>query len=133
MPKILLAEDDQFISGLYSDKFSSLGYEVEVVRDGFELLEILKKYIPDIILLDIVMPKMTGFEVLEHIKKDDSLKKILVLMLTNLGDKSDIDRAMDLGAESYVIKSHFTPAEVVDKVNALLCINKRSPKREKIS
>ena len=66
------------------------------------------------------MPKMDGFEILDRIKKDNLLKKIPVLILTNLGDKTDIDRAMSLGAESYIIKSHFTPAEVVDKVNILL-------------
>lgn len=120
MPKILLIEDDPFISQLYLDKFSKLNYEIEVVRDGFESLEILKKYKPDFILLDIVMPKMDGFEVLKYIKKDSELKKIPVLMLTNLGNKEDIDKAMSLGAESYIIKSHFTPAEVVDKVNILL-------------
>jgi|SRR3989338_8918794 len=125
MLKILLIEDDPFISQLYSDKFSKFLYETEVVRDGFEALEILKKYKPDCILLDIVMPKMDGFEILERIKKDNSLKKIPVLILTNLGDKTDIDRAMSLGAESYIIKSHFTPAEVVDKVNILL---KRKPR-----
>ena len=125
MPKILLIEDDPFISQLYSDKFSKFNYEIEVVRDGSESLEILKKYKPDCILLDIVMPKMDGFEILERIKKDNSLKKIPVLILTNLGDKTDIDRAMSLGAESYIIKSHFTPAEVVGKVNILL---KRKPR-----
>lgn len=120
MPKILLIEDDPFIIRLYADKFSKLNYEIEIVNDGSEALEILKKYKPDIILLDVVMPKMDGFEVLEHIKKNDSLKKIPVLILTNLGDKADIDRAMSLGAASYIIKSHFTPAEVVEKVGNLL-------------
>ncbi|OWK26704.1 MAG: hypothetical protein US76_02690 [Parcubacteria group bacterium GW2011_GWA2_38_13b] len=120
MPKILLVEDDQFIAQLYSEKFSKFHYETEVVRDGFEALEILKKYKPDLILLDIVMPKMDGFEFLAHIKRDDLLKKILVLMFTNLSDKADIEKAKSLGAESYIIKSHFTPAEVVDRVNILL-------------
>ena len=120
MPKILLVEDDQFIAQLYSEKFSKFHYEIEVVRDGFEALEILKKYKPDLILLDIVMPKMDGFEFLAHIKRDDLLKKISVLMFTNLSDKADIEKAKSLGAESYIIKSHFTPAEVVDRVNILL-------------
>ena len=120
MLKILLVEDDQFISQLYSDKFSQFDYQVEVARDGFESLEILKKYKPDLILLDIVMPKMDGFEVLEHIKKDDSLNKIPVLMFTNMGDKMDIEKAMSLGAKSYIVKSYFTPAEVLDKINNLL-------------
>lgn len=120
MTKILLVEDDSFISELYSAKFTKNGYGMEIAQNGEEALEILKKDKPDVILLDIVMPKVDGFEFLEQIKKDESLASIPVIILTNLSDEQNINRAMSLGANSYIIKSHFTPAEVVRRVEEVL-------------
>jgi CheY-like chemotaxis protein len=79
-----------------------------------------EKQIPDLILLDIIMPYMGGLEVLEKIKKDDQLKNIPVILLTNLSQKAEIDTGMKLGANDFLIKSHFTPSEVLEKINSVL-------------
>jgi len=83
-------------------------------------LEAVEKSQPDIILLDLVLPKLTGFEVLEKIKSQDKLKKIPVILLTNLSQKSDVEKGLKLGADDYLIKAHFMPSEVVSKIKQLV-------------
>ena len=118
---IVLVEDDTFISGMYFTKLSSLGWQVEVVEDGEAAWERLQQDpLPDLILLDVVLPKKDGFEILEGIRKDDRLKPVPVILLTNLGQKPDVERGVKLGADDYIIKAHFTPTEVVDKIKKLL-------------
>ena len=118
---IVLVEDDTFISGMYFTKLSSLGWQVEVVEDGEAAWERLQQDpLPDLILLDVVLPKKDGFEILEGIRKDDRLKPVPVILLTNLGQKPDVERGGKLGADDYIIKAHFTPTEVVDKIKKLL-------------
>lgn len=118
--KILIVEDDTFIVDIYQMKFSQEGFEVIAAEDGIRALEILNQEIPDIILLDMMMPKMGGMDVLEKIKANEKTKKIPIIMLTNIAEKDDVDESFALGADEYMIKSHFTPAEVLKKVNALL-------------
>jgi len=118
--KILLIEDDPFIYEMYTTKFERAGYGVEVASTGKEALELLKELRPDIVLLDILIPEMDGFEVLAAIRKNPSLKDIPVVMLTNLGQKEDIERGEKLGARAYIVKAHFTPQEVVNKVKSIL-------------
>ncbi len=118
--KVLIAEDDAFLAGIYSSKFQSEGYVVEHAPDGEEALKIAQKFLPDIILLDILMPKMDGFEVLKHLKKDSKTKDIPVILLTNLGQKSDVEFGLKQGAVDYLIKAHFMPQETVDKVKKVL-------------
>ncbi len=118
-PKILLVEDDQFIVDMYQVKFKS-DFEVEVAVDGKEGLQMLRDKKPDLLLLDIILPKMDGFELLEEMKKDEDLQDIPVLLLTNLGQKSNVKRGLRLGALDYIIKAHYTPAEVVEKVKEVL-------------
>ena len=118
---ILLVEDDSFISSMYRTKLSNLGYTVEVIDDGEVAWERLQQDpMPDLLLLDVVLPKRDGFEILEGIRQDKRLANIPVILLTNLGQKPDIERGQKLGANDYIIKAHFTPSEVVDKITSIL-------------
>lgn len=118
--KILIIEDDSFISDMYKIKLESEGFEVSVAADGVQGLEAAGKENPDLILLDIVMPKMDGFTVLQNLKEKPEVQNIPVIMLTNLGQKDSVEKGLKLGAADYIIKAHFTPLEVVDKVKAFL-------------
>lgn len=118
--KILIAEDDGFISEVYSTKLSLEGFDICIALDGKEALERVKTEKPDLILLDIMMPKLDGLEILEKLKADSGLKKIPVVVLTNVGEKDAIDKALSLGAVDYLIKSSHTPGEVVAKIKSLL-------------
>lgn len=120
MANILIAEDDKFILSAYRVKLSKEGFELKLARDGEEALDILKDYTPDLILLDLIMPKKDGFAVLQKIKADDKLKKIPVIVASNLGQKEDIEKAQKLGADDYVIKSDLSLDTVVEKVNSLI-------------
>jgi CheY-like chemotaxis protein len=114
--KILIVEDDAFVMDIYRTKLSQEGYEIIEAQNGIEAMEKLKEVKPDLILLDIIMPYMDGIEVLKKIKKEENLKTIPIVLLTNLSQKEDISEALGLGANDYLIKSHFTPSEVLEKV-----------------
>jgi len=113
---VLLVEDDVFLASIYKTKFEMEGYKVSVADNGEVGLADAKKKKPDIILLDILLPKMDGFTVLEKLKADESTKKIPVILLTNLGQKDDVEKGLKLGAVDYLIKAHFKPSETVEKV-----------------
>lgn len=117
---VLLVEDDTFLANIYKTKFEMEKFKVTVADNGEDGLEMVKKKKPDVVLLDILLPKMDGFVVLEHIKKDDSIKNIPVILLTNLGQKDDVERGLEMGASDYLIKAHFKPSETVDKVKKVL-------------
>ena len=114
--KILIIEDEEIILDLLKRKLSSEGYEVSLARDGDEGIKVMKEVKPDLIVLDVVMPKMGGFEVMEEMGKDPDLKKIPVIIVSNSGQPVEIDRAKELGAKDWLIKTVFDPQEVVDKV-----------------
>lgn len=118
--KILIIEDDVFIRDIYQVKFSQEGFDVTTAEDGNKAVAVLNTLVPDIILLDIIMPYMDGMEVLKRIKGNDALKNIPIIMLTNISEKEKVNEAIENGANDYLIKSHFTPSEVVHKVNTLL-------------
>jgi len=118
--KVLIIEDDSYISDMYRIKLESENFEVVVAEDGVVGIKQLEKYRPDVILLDVVMPKVDGFSVLKSIKSTDEIKDIPVIMLTNLGQKDNVERGFELGASGYIIKAHFTPSEVVKKVKEIL-------------
>lgn len=118
--RILLVEDDSFLSNIYQTKFTKEGYQVSVAGDGEEALKVVKIKKPDIILLDVLLPKLDGFAVLEKLKKDTETKDIPVILLTNLGQRDDVDRGLQLGAADYLIKAHFKPSETVEKVKKVL-------------
>ncbi len=117
---VVLVEDDKFLANIYKTKFEMEGFTIYVAEDGEAGLAAVKKKKPDIVLLDILLPKLDGFTVLEQLKKNDSTKKIPVILLTNLGQKDDVDRGQDLGAADYLIKAHFKPSETVDRVKKIL-------------
>lgn len=119
--KVLLVEDDKFLSEMYSAKLVESGFEVEAAFDGLEGLAKAQDK-PDLILLDIVLPKKDGFEILAELKKDEALKSIPVIALTNLGQKEEVDKGLKLGASGYIVKAHFTPTEVVAKIKKVLGI-----------
>lgn len=118
--KVMIVEDDYFVMDIYHTKLVQAGFEVIDANNGVEALKKLQeeKQIPNLILLDIIMPLMGGMEVLEQIKKDPQLKDIPIILLTNLSQKAEIDMGMSLGAKDYIIKSHFTPSEVLEKINS---------------
>lgn len=118
--KVLIVEDDPTLAEMYGTKFTSEGFEVVHAADGVEGLAMAKSKKPEAILLDVMMPKMDGFAVLKEIKADKTLKKIPVVMLTNLGQEEDIKKGKDLGADDYFVKANQTPAEIVAKVKALI-------------
>jgi CheY-like chemotaxis protein len=114
--KILIVEDEEIILDLLKRKLSQEGYEISVARDGQEGLEEMRRVKPDLILLDIIMPKMGGFEVMEEMQKDSGLKETPVIVISNSGQPVEIDRAQALGAKDWLIKTEFDPQEVIDKV-----------------
>ena len=119
MPKkklILLVEDDEFLAELYATKLNLEDYEVALASDGEKGLKMIKELKPDLILLDIILPKMDGFEILKNIKTNKNLKKIPVILLTNLSQKDEVKKGLELGADDYLIKAHFMTSEVVKKI-----------------
>jgi len=114
--KVLIIEDEQMLSAMYKVKFENEGYEIVVANDGAEGLEIAKNNKFDMILLDIIMPKIDGFAVLKKLRERDITKDTPVILLTNLGQDEDVSRGKELGAVGYLIKANNTPAEVVEKV-----------------
>jgi len=120
MKRILIAEDDKFIASAYKLKLTKMGFEVEVVADGQEAVDFLSKSLPDLILLDLVMPNKDGFATLQEIKANDKWKNIPVIVASNLGQKEDVDRAAALGAAGYIVKTTVTISELVEKVKLVL-------------
>ncbi len=120
--KVLIVDDDPFILDMYKLKFKEEGFEVESASDGEKAFAAVKDTRPDVVLLDVIMPILDGFEVLKKLKADSDVKNIPVIMLTNLGQKEDMEKGMSGGAVDYIVKAHFTPSEVVEKVKQFLKI-----------
>lgn len=118
--RILLVEDDPFLLDMYSTKFKEVGFDVIIAQDGEMGIAKAKEIMPEIIILDVVLPKKDGFEVLKVLKSSSETARIPVIVLTNLGLDSDVKRGLELGAQNYIIKAHFTPTEVVAKVKDIL-------------
>ena len=120
--KILVIEDEATLQKALNEVLSEEGYEVISSLDGLKGLELAKKETPDLILLDIILPKMDGFEVLKRIKEDDKISEIPVIILTNLSDINDIQKALDLGATTYLVKADFHLEDVLKKIKKVLDI-----------
>src|SRR3989338_7841880 len=120
MSKILIIEDDPYVRKLYERIFSFQKHDVSMAADGQEGLEMAKEKKPSLILLDVMMPKMNGLEVLEKLKSDQETASITVLMLTNFGEESIVKKAMEKGAEGVLIKSDFPPEKLIEKVDEYL-------------
>jgi CheY-like chemotaxis protein len=118
MKKILIAEDDFFIRDIYSKVFSLAGYEVTLAVDGEEALQKLKEQTFDMILLDIMMPKVTGLDVLKQLRQMPApAKDTSVFILSNLGQENVIEEAFKIGMDGYIIKSQMTPQQIVAEIN----------------
>ena len=120
MKRILLAEDDPFIIDIYTTKLKGADFEVDVVSEGDKVLEKVRKQKPDLLLLDIVLPTMNGWEILRAIRQSEDLKDLPVIILSNLYQKEEVEKGMKFGVLKYLIKAHFTPSEVVDEVKKVL-------------
>jgi DNA-binding response OmpR family regulator len=118
--KILLVEDDEFLAELYATKLNLEGFEVFLAVDGEKGLRMIKEKNPDLVLLDIILPKMDGFEILKNMKISKDLKNIPVILLTNLSQKDEVKKGLELGANDYLIKAHFMPSEVVKKIKTII-------------
>lgn len=118
--KILVIEDDKFLRELIAQKLSKQEFEVLEAVDGEKGLKMTKEESPDLILLDLILPGMDGFEVLAKIKEDPKLSSIPVIILSNLGQKDEIERGLNLGAVDYLVKAHFTLGEIIKKIKEAL-------------
>lgn len=119
MKKILIVDDEPNIVMTLEYTFKKNNFEVFIARDGMEALDILKKEFPDVIILDVMMPLVDGFETLEQIKKDEKLKHCKVIFLSAKNKDSDVEKGMALGADAYLTKP-FSIKKVVEKVNELI-------------
>lgn len=117
---LLVAEDDQFYANLYRTKLEKEGFGVLVASNGTETLELLKKNSPNLIILDLVMPEMDGFEVLKKLREEKDLRDVPVIILSNLGQPEDIERAKELGVFKYIIKSNVSIHQMVESVEEAL-------------
>ena len=121
--KVLLVDDDAFLLDMYALKFKEEDFSVEISSGAADALDKIRAgAIYDIILLDIIMPTMDGFDFLDSVKKEKLISETKIIVLSNLGQSEDIDRALALGATDYVVKAYFTPTEIVKKVKTLLKI-----------
>jgi DNA-binding response OmpR family regulator len=125
MANILIVEDDQFIQKMYAKKFQVEGFTVQTANNGDEGLAALSSFSPDIILLDLMMPKLDGFGFIEKIKQDEKHKHIPIVVATNLSTTTDAVSAVKKGAVDYIVKSDVTPGQVVEKIKK----NLQSPKK----
>lgn len=117
---ILLVEDDKFLVDIFATRLKSAGYNVVVANDGESGLALASERHPHIILLDIIMPQMDGYEVLAKLQEQDATKEIPVILLTNLGHEEDVEKGLKSGAAGYLIKAQYTPTEVLNKVKEVL-------------
>ena len=127
MAKLFIAEDDPLMSRMYERAFRLGGHELTMAGDGEEALAALQKMDPKpvLIMLDVMMPKVSGFDVLRKVKEDDKLKGIPVILLTNLAGQEDAEKGLSLGAVLYLVKSQYNPKQVVEKVEEIIKASSR--------
>jgi len=117
---ILVVEDDKFLRDLIAQKLLKEGFDVVEAIDGEQGVKKIEEEKPDLVLLDLILPGIDGFEVLSRTKENPVLAEIPVIILSNLGQKDDIEKGLNLGAVDYLIKAHFTPGEIIEKVKKVL-------------
>ncbi len=117
---ILIVEDDSSMRDLLEEAFVHARFTVYISKDGEDAIDKISRYIPDVVLLDVILPKKDGFEVLQQIRENPSLKSIPVILLTNLERSEDVERALSFGATTYLVKSNYTLNEIVEKVKTLI-------------
>ncbi len=128
MPRILLAEDDPMISEIYQKKFLDSGFDVFMAASGDEVLAVAKKEKVDVILLDLIIPKINGFQVIENLRKEEHDHYIKIIISSNLSQREDRERAMRLGADGFIAKSEYNPSELVEEIKRLLSQQKEQQK-----
>ena len=117
---VLVVEDDKYLRDVLVEKLMKEGFEVISAMDGRTALDLTGKKVPDIVVLDVIVPEMNGFDYLEAKGKDPGVAKIPVIILSNLGQKEDVERGLALGAKDYMVKAHFTPNDLIVKMRALI-------------
>jgi len=129
---ILLIEDDPFLIDIYTTKLKEASFFIEVAEDGEEALRKIKDYNPpttqkgkkhiwpDLVVLDIVLPHIDGWEILKEIRESLNLKDLKVIILSNLGQKEEVEKGLSLGATKYLIKAHYTPTEIVEEIKKII-------------
>lgn len=122
--KITIVEDEEILLRVLKEKFENAKFDVSTAADGEQAMIVIREAQPDIILLDLILPKKNGFEVLQEIKSDPKLKSIPVIALSNLGQDEDIKKVLQIGAEDFIVKTQHPIDEVIEKVKTLL--NSRS-------
>jgi len=120
MAKILLIEDDKFLRELIIQKLGKEGFDVVEAAEGEIGVTKMEEEKPDLVLLDLILPGIDGFEVLRRVKANTAVSSIPVIILSNLGQRDDVEKGIELGAVDYLIKAHFTPGEIVEKIKAVL-------------
>jgi len=120
MPKIIVVEDDPMLGEIYEKKFSDAGFEMKLVTSGKAVEGEVAAYQPEMVLLDIVLPDMDGYEVLEALSKNDATRSVPTYVFSNLSAKEDIEKATSLGAKGFITKSSFTPTQLIDEVKKIL-------------
>lgn len=120
MNRVLVVEDDRFLRELMVRKLKTEGYDVQAASDGEEGLKSIKELKPELVLLDLILPGIDGFEVLSRKREDAEISAIPVIILSNLGQKDEVERGLSLGAVDYLIKAHFTPGEIIEKIKNIL-------------
>lgn len=119
MTKILIAEDDKFLANAYLLKLKKLNFDIHLAYDGVETLKAIKKDKPDLLILDLIMPNVDGFSVLEMIRKDEETKDLPVMVVTNLGQGTDYERIKAIGAQDYIVKTDISLDDLVIKIKKL--------------
>lgn len=117
---ILIVEDDKFLRELIAQKLSKEGFNISEAVDGEEGIKKIKEEKPQLVLLDLILPGIDGFEVLSRMKEDPIISSTPVIILSNLGQKEDVEKGLKLGAVDYLIKAHFTPGEIIEKIRGIL-------------
>lgn len=120
--KILIIEDDANLRNVLEEFFEAEKMLVKTASDGESGLKSLRDFLPDVVLLDIILPKKDGYEIIKEIKSDDKVKDIPIILLTNLGGLNDIEKALALGATTYLVKGDYQVKEIVEKVKEILDI-----------
>ena len=119
MAKVLIIEDDRFLSSAYRFAFENEKLEVQIAYDGQEGIDMIASFKPDCIVLDLIMPKVDGYQVLEHLHTTPALASIPVIVASNLGQETEIKKAMELGAKAFITKSQTPITEVISQVKSL--------------
>ena len=119
LKKILFAEDDPLLIDIYTIKLREAGFKVEVAKDGKEVLRKLETEEPDLLILDVVLPDIDGWEILKIVKNKLKLTTLKIIIFSNLGQRDEVEKGLKLGAIRYLIKSHYTPNQIVEEIKKI--------------